>query len=199
MTDATADVPNGENAARKSSKLPLVIGIALALAGGAGGFFAAFSGLLPFGAGGAGEEHAAGAGSDSVGAGRESGGEGHATGSHATDDHGAATGVSPVTTAGSVAFVELPQLVVSMGAGSSMNHLRFQASLEVVPTAVADVESLQPRVMDVLNNYLRALAPSDIEASGALIKIRSQMLRRIQMVTGENRVRDLLIMEFVLN
>jgi len=32
-----------------------------------------------------------------------------------------------------------------------------------------------------------------------LLRLRSQMLRRVQVVTGEGRVRDLLIMEFVLN
>lgn len=190
MTDATANISDGEDEAKKSSKLPLIIGIVLALVGGGGGFFAAFSGMLPFGGGGAAEEHAAEG---------ESAGDEHAMDSHATDDHGTATGISPTSAAGSVSFIELPPLVVSMGPSSSMHHLRFQASLEVVPSAVADVQSLQPRVIDVLNNYLRALAPSDIEAPGALIKIRSQMLRRIQLVTGENHVRDLLIMEFVLN
>ncbi len=189
MTDATADLPDGEGEGKKPSKLPLVIGIVLALVGGGGGFFAAFSGMLPIGKGGSAQEHGSGESADGA----------HETDGPASDDHGPAAGISGPAPAGSVAFVELPQLVVSMGPASGMHHLRFQASLEVVPTAAADVETLQPRVIDVMNNYLRALAPSDIEAPGALIKIRSQLLRRIQMVTGENRVRDLLIMEFVLN
>jgi flagellar FliL protein len=32
-----------------------------------------------------------------------------------------------------------------------------------------------------------------------MARLRAQMLRRIQVVTGEGRVRDLLITEFVLN
>lgn len=190
MTDATANAPDGEeDEVKKSSKLPLIVGVVLALVGGGGGFFAVSAGLLPFGGGSAAEAPHETSEAEPV-AGDES---------HATDDHGPVSGIAPVAPAGEVAFVELPQLVVSMGTASSMHHLRFRASLEVSPTTTASVQALQPRVIDVLNNYLRALAPADIESPGALIKIRSQMLRRIQMVTGENQVRDLLIMEFVLN
>jgi flagellar FliL protein len=54
-------------------------------------------------------------------------------------------------------------------------------------------------VIDVLNSYLRALEPGDLEDPSALTRIRSQMLRRVQVVAGLNKVNDLLIMEFVLN
>ncbi len=56
-----------------------------------------------------------------------------------------------------------------------------------------------PRVIDVLNSYLRALETSDLADSTALVRLRAQMLRRVQIVTGGDRVHDLLIMEFVLN
>jgi len=39
----------------------------------------------------------------------------------------------------------------------------------------------------------------DLEDPLALVRLRAQMLRRVQMVTGEGRVRDLLITEFVIN
>ncbi|SDE41010.1 flagellar FliL protein [Salipiger thiooxidans] len=185
MTDAAADVPGeDEEPKKKSSKLPLIIGVVLALVGGGGGFYAAFSGLLPFGGGGDHTAPADGHG-DTAAAGAHD--------PHAADDHGA-----PLPDA-NVAFIEMPQMIISMGPSSDMHHLRFLASLEVPPSHMAEVESLKPRVVDVLNNYLRALHPSDIEAPGALIRIRSQMLRRVQLVAGEDRVRDLLIMEFVLN
>ena len=56
-----------------------------------------------------------------------------------------------------------------------------------------------PRVVDVLNSYLRALEIKDLTDPMALPKLRAQMLRRINIATGQGRVRDLLIMEFVLN
>ncbi|MGH1369719.1 MAG: flagellar basal body-associated FliL family protein [Maritimibacter sp.] len=98
-----------------------------------------------------------------------------------------------------VAFVPLEPLVVSLGPNARLKYLKFQAQLEVTPSQEADVAKLVPRVMDVLNSYLRAVDVKDLEDPLALISLRAQMLRRIQLVTGEGRVRDLLIMEFVLN
>ena len=98
-----------------------------------------------------------------------------------------------------VSFVAIDPLVISLGRESSSRHLKFRASLEVVPEFESQVTKLLPRVTDVLNSYLRAISVPELEDRTALIKLRAQMLRRIQIVTGEGRVRDLLIMEFVLN
>lgn len=98
-----------------------------------------------------------------------------------------------------LAFVPLDSVVISLAPGADRRHLRFRAELEVPATHRKEVESLRPRVVDVLHSYLRALDPAEIEAPGALSRLRAQMLRRVQIVTGEDRVADLLVMEFVLN
>ena len=98
-----------------------------------------------------------------------------------------------------VAFVPLNTIVISLGPKSGSEHLRFTAQLEVVDSAASDVATLSPRIMDVINSYLRAIDTALIEDPQAMARLRAQMLRRIQVVTGEGRVRDLLITEFVLN
>lgn len=98
-----------------------------------------------------------------------------------------------------VSYVAIDPIVINLGAGSDRRHLKFSASIEVVPRAESEVTRLMPRIVDVLNGYLRAVSVEELEKAGALVKIRSHMLRRIQVVTGEGRVRDLLIQEFVLN
>lgn len=98
-----------------------------------------------------------------------------------------------------IAFVEMEPLVVALQGGAEKSHLHFRAHLEVPAAYRADVELLLPRVVDVLNSYLRALQTSDIENPSALARLRAQMLRRVQIVTGQGRVNDLLIMEFVIN
>ena len=98
-----------------------------------------------------------------------------------------------------VTFVEIEPMTISLGRGSATRHLRFRANLEVPAEFQTDVEKLLPRVMDVLNGYLRALTLEDFERADALPRLRSQMLRRIQIVTGKGRVNDFLIMEFVLS
>ena len=86
-----------------------------------------------------------------------------------------------------------------MPPSSRYRHLLFRAEMEVNPDYKSEVTTLLPRVVDVLNGYLRALDISDIEAPSALTRLRAQMLRRVQIVAGPGRVNDLLIMEFVLN
>ncbi|MDK3071686.1 flagellar basal body-associated FliL family protein [Sedimentitalea sp. JM2-8] len=98
-----------------------------------------------------------------------------------------------------IAFVEVDPFLISLTGSETARHLRFRAQLEVEAASRDDVEHVLPRVTDVLNGYLRALNAHDLEEPQALIRIRSQMLRRVQIVVGKGRVRDLLIMEFVLS
>lgn len=98
-----------------------------------------------------------------------------------------------------VTFLPVQPLVINLGGHGENRHLRFQAQLEVNSGAMDDVTRMLPRVVDVLNGYLRAVDISELENPAALVRLRAQMLRRIQVVIGEGRVRDLLIMEFVLN
>ena len=98
-----------------------------------------------------------------------------------------------------VAFVAVPPIVVNLGPDSSGRHLRVGAQLEVPSAHKAEVETILPRVLDVLNNYLRAVEIRMIEDPASLPKIKAQMLRRIVIAVGDGRVRDLLISEFVVN
>lgn len=190
---ADTDIPQDE-APKKRSKLPLLLGLLLALVGGGGGFFAVYSGLIPFGGGHATE----GADDDS----------GHADTGHA-DDHDASADKSHAgkdnghdshgaAVVSDVDFVPVDPLVISLNDGRG-THLRFRAELEVKRGRTAEVVHLLPRVIDVLNGYLRAVDLADLQDNAALVRLRAQMLRRVQVVTGGNLVTDLLIMEFVLN
>ncbi|WP_136443234.1 flagellar basal body-associated FliL family protein [Pacificoceanicola onchidii] len=171
MAETTADEEEIEE--KKPSKLPLIIGMVLAIAGGGGGFFAVSSGLL----GGASSQ-----------ASEES--------SEAEVKDGVPIEATPLA---DISFVEVPKMLISLGPGAKADHLQFRASLEVNKKYAAEVEGLLPRVQDVMNSYLRALDPSSLEKPGALVKLRAQMLRRVGMVAGEDRIRDLLVLEFVLN
>lgn len=160
---ADPDPPQEAAPTKKKSKLPLLIGMALAILGGGAGFYVTFSGLL-------------------FGEARAESGQGKGT--DALPD---------------IAFVPVDPMIISLGPSGQSSHLRFTAQLEVSAPYVADVTMLLPRIMDVLNGYLRAVDVAEIEDPGALVRMRAQMLRRVQIVSGEGRVRDLLVTEFVVN
>lgn len=161
MSDTEGDE---QEAPAKKSKLPMIIGLVLALVGGGGGFFATWSGMIL-------SEDTANKEMDKS---------------------------APSVPSFDVAYVEVDPLVVSLQPPATSRHLKFRAQLEVNTSAKEQVELLLPRVVDVLNSYLRALEPSDLENPAALARLRSQMLRRVQVVTGDGMINDLLIMEFVL-
>ena len=98
-----------------------------------------------------------------------------------------------------IAFVPVDPLTVALGATDSGRHLRFVAQIEVNASHKADVALLLPRISDVMNGYLRAVDPAVLQDPTAFQRIRAHLLRRVQLVSGEGRVRDLLITEFVMN
>ncbi|WP_082677485.1 flagellar basal body-associated FliL family protein [Ruegeria profundi] len=119
-------------------------------------------------------------------------------GKHVMENASGLNETEPLKVLPNVDFIDLPPVVVSVKAGDS-RHLKFHAQLEVNSDYIDDVEMMKPRIMDVLNGYLRAVEMSDLEDSLALMRIRGHLLRRIEIVVGEGRVRDVLVMEFVLN
>lgn len=159
-----ADVAEPQDVAPKKSKMPLIIGLVLAILLGGGGFYATYSGMIL-----------------------------------GTTEHGSDHGESSPEALPDIAFVPIEPLVISLGDAASARYLRFTSQLEVNGPLVPDVTLLMPRIVDVMNGYLRAIEPSSLDEPSMMLKIRAHLLRRIQMVTGEGRVRDLLITEFVLN
>ena len=162
MSDETT-----EEAPPKKSKLPMILGLVLAIAGGGGGFFAVSSGMIG--------------------------------GTSSDESHSAEEEKEEVEDMPAVAFVPLDPMIVSLPGGGISTHLRFSAQLEVNPEHAEEVETLKPRIVDVLNGYLRAVDIAELSDPAVLVRLRGQMLRRVQVVVGDGRVRDLLIMEFVMN
>ena len=159
---ADAELPQ-DVAPRKRSKLPLILGLFLAVALGGAGFYVTWSGLLLAPA------------------------KSQVEGGH------------DMAALPDIEFVPIEPLVISLGPGAQSTHLRFTAQLEVDQAHTGEVTHLLPRILDVLNGYLRAVDMAELEDPASLVRLRAQMLRRIQIVTGEGRVRDLLVTEFVLN
>ena len=156
---AEADVDEADQP-KTASKLPLILGVVVALLGGAGGFFFMyFEGL-----------------SQSV---------------QKQSD--------PIPYLGTAHFLALDPITIPLGDGPTNRILRFQAHLEVEAETLSQIEAMRPRILDVLNTYLRSVDLETLQDRRALLLLRAQMLRRVQVVTDENVVRDLLITEFIVN
>lgn len=104
----------------------------------------------------------------------------------------------PPPPGGRTSFVPLERLTVTLGPEASSRLLVISATLEVAPGEEAEVARLAPRAMDTLAGYLQALRDEDLDRPAALPRMRAHMLRRLRLVMGEERVRDLLVTEFVM-
>ena len=167
-----------ETEEKKTSKLPMFIGLLLAVAGGGGGYVATNMGLVPF-----------------LSQKQADAEETTAADSENQDNLLIEKDIIGVD----AAFVPIDPLLISLGPNAAARHLRFRGQIETTGKHADEVQKLMPRIVDVLNSYLRAVEEKDLREPSALIRLRAQMLRRIQIVTGPGRVNDLLIMEFVLN
>ena len=98
-----------------------------------------------------------------------------------------------------IAFVPVEPLIISLGAIEENRHLRFASQLEVAGGHSDEGTPPLPRSSGIMKSSLRAVDVAELENPTGLVRMRAQMLRRIQIVTGEGRVRDLLVTEFVLN
>lgn len=192
-----ADKPEAaeeEGEEKKGGKLKLVIiGLAgLLLVGGGGGAAAWFLGLF----GGSeiraaeGEAHE---GEPAVSAGEEAG-------SHAADGEADGApgehGTAPV----SVAFVELPDVLVNLqSSGKRMRYLKLALALEVSDEeAVEPLRALTPRIMDSVQLYLRALRVDDVRGAIGMERLKEEMAARINRAVAPLRVEGVLIKEMLV-
>ncbi len=174
MTDAPD--PADEDSPPKKKSKALLFGLIGAVALGGGTFYGVYSGMIPLPFGGDEKVAAADEGDEKD-----------------EEDHYS----NPATTA--TAFVPLEAMVISLGPEAKSKHLQVKVSIEVEPGTELDVQTITPRINDVLNTYLRAIDGSDLENPRSMTRMRAQMLRRVRLVAPQGAVRDVLIQQFVLN
>ncbi|MEL6217015.1 MAG: flagellar basal body-associated FliL family protein [Pseudomonadota bacterium] len=163
--------------AKKGSKI-LLIAIPVALLLGGGAFYGVYSGMIPLPFGDK-AEMADGPDADKAAA------------AEPLD----AEPMDEMATA----FLPVETIVISLAPEASAQHLKLSVQLEVDAEKADEVGTRLPRVVDVLNTFLRAVEVSDLERPRSMIRLRAQMLRRVQLVAGPGAIHDLLIQEFVLN
>lgn len=174
MTEASD--PAAEDEPPKKKSKALLFGLIGAVVLGGGAFYGVFSGMVPLPFGG--DEQVVAEGKDAK---------------KEEEDHYS----DAATTA--AAFVPIDELIISLGPEAKAKHLQVKVSIEVEPGTEMDVQTISPRITDVLNTYLRAIDGSDLENPRSMTRMRAQMLRRVRLVAPQGAVRDVLIQQFVLN
>jgi flagellar FliL protein len=117
----------------------------------------------------------------------------------AEGEHGKEAGKDPKA---DPIFFELPDVTVNIrgkGKAKATNFLKMKINLELGnPESVPLVEKRLPRIVDQMQTYLRELRVEDLEGSEGMLRLREELLKRIQATADGADVKDVLFAEMIL-
>jgi flagellar FliL protein len=119
--------------------------------------------------------------------------------SEATADAGVQTAAANLPAA-QAAFFDVPDIVVNIqGVDSAPAYLKLSVALELdKPEAKAAIEPVMPRVIDQFQTYLRELRVEDIRGSAGVMRLKEELLRRVNLAVAPTPVRDVLLKEMIV-
>lgn len=99
-----------------------------------------------------------------------------------------------------VAFSEIEKLTVNIqGADNVPAYLQLSVSLELEnEEQKTAMEALLPRVKDQFQSYLRELRLEDLKGSAGVLRIKEELLRRVNVAAAPYKVRDVLLKEMLV-
>jgi len=97
-------------------------------------------------------------------------------------------------------FYDLPEILVNLNsAGRKQNFLKIRISLELEsPLDVGKIESVMPRIIDNFQVYLRELRLEDLQGSAGLLRLREELLARVNSSVKPAKVNDVLFKEMLV-
>jgi flagellar FliL protein len=98
------------------------------------------------------------------------------------------------------AFFDVPDIIVNIqSADSTPAYLKLVVALELDNAeARAAIEPVMPRVIDQFQTYLRELRVDDVRGSMGVMRLKEELLRRVNLAAAPTPVRDVLLKEMIV-
>jgi flagellar FliL protein len=99
-----------------------------------------------------------------------------------------------------VAFYDVPDIITNLqSADGNPTYLKLSTSLELDNAdEKAGLAVVMPRVVDQFQSYLRELRIDDLKGSAGVIRLKEELLRRINVAAAPYHVRDVLLKEMII-
>jgi flagellar FliL protein len=99
-----------------------------------------------------------------------------------------------------VAFYDMPDIVVNIqSADGTPAYLKLAVALELTGAdEKAGIQPLMPRVVDQFQGYLRELRVDDLKGSAGVMRLKEELLRRINVATTPFKIKDVLLKEMIV-
>ena len=97
-------------------------------------------------------------------------------------------------------YVQLPDLLVNLSSsGRRSNFIKLKITLELEKaTDEPRVKTMQPRIIDNFQTYLRDLRLEDLQGAQGLFRLREELLIRINAAVAPAKVTDILFQEMLV-
>lgn len=174
--DGTEDEPRKKKLSGKKLVLFIILPVVLLLGGGGAAAFFLLSGGDPQTQAEAGEGEQA----------------------EQTAEEGEGSGANK--SSGDIVFYDLPDMLVNLNTGGKRSsYLKLKVALELQnKEAVPKVERILPRIVDSFQVYLRELRLEDLKGSAGLVRLKEELLVRLNVATGTTEINDVLFKEMLV-
>lgn len=96
-------------------------------------------------------------------------------------------------------FYDLPEFLVNLRGVTPQHFLKMKVALQINSKEdIARLDAEMPRVLDGFQVFLRELRPEDLEGSGAMARLKEELLRRINLTIQPPIVSDVLFKDIIV-
>ncbi len=99
-----------------------------------------------------------------------------------------------------VLYYELPEIMVNLSPGSATpSFAKMDITIEVESQeVVTKLEAVKPKIMDVINTYVRELRPGDLKGSAGIQRLREEVMMRINKTIDPHEISNVLFTEILI-
>ena len=99
-----------------------------------------------------------------------------------------------------VTFYDMPDIIVNIqSADATQAFLKLSVSLELDSAAEKPgLHALMPRIVDQFQAYLREMRIDDLKGSAGVLRLKEELLRRINEAAAPYRVKDVLLKQMIV-
>jgi len=96
-------------------------------------------------------------------------------------------------------FYELPEFLVNLSGEAPQHFLKMKVTLQINDAEAAKrLDAELPRVLDAFQVFLRELRPEDVQGSAGMLRVKEELLRRINLAIQPPLVKDILFREVIV-
>ena len=107
---------------------------------------------------------------------------------------------APPLTPPQVAFSDVPDILVNIQSNDGTPaYLKLSLSLEMDnDLEKTGMTALMPRLVDQFQSYLRELRIDDLKGSEGVLRLKEELLRRVNAAAAPYKVRDVLLKQMIV-